>query len=310
MIINRRSQKKFNNQNGVNRSPLYDLSVYSGVLSWRKIKMTERKPLQVGQRFGKLTVIGLDHIQNYTRKDNGKNQRFFFYRCVCDCGNETVVQKSDLTKGSIKSCGCGLNPIIHGGTGTRLFVIWQGIKRRCNAKKGLNYKNYVLRGITICDEWKDNFKIFSDWAMLNGYNPNAKRGECTIDRIDNNKGYSPDNCRWVNQTIQARNTRKNKLITYNGETHCISEWAEILNISPNTLYARIIIKKWDIEKALTQTTERRKLITYKGATKSIKEWADEYGLKFDTLHGRLFDFGWTIEEALTIPVGQKRKKKE
>ena len=268
--------------------------------------MTERKALKAGQRFGKLTVIGLDHIQNYTRKDNGRNQRFFFYRCVCDCGKETVVQKSDLTKGGTKSCGCGMNPIIHGQTGTRLFIVWEGMKRRCNAKKGINYKNYGKRGIKVCDEWQE-FQPFYDWAMANGYDENAKRGQCTIDRIDNNKGYSPDNCRWVNQTVQARNTRKNRLITYNNETHCISEWAEIFNISPNVLYTRIFINKWDIERALTQSTERRKMITYKDETKSLKEWAEILKINFDTLHGRIFDFGWTVEEAFTIPLGQKRK---
>lgn len=100
------------------------------------------------------------------------------------------------------------------------------MKDRCYNKKCKDYQMWGGRGITICDEWLRDVKSFYDWAMTHGYKDNL-----TIDRIDNNKGYSPDNCRWVDRKTQARNTRRNRVITINGETKCLVEWCEVFNIN-------------------------------------------------------------------------------
>lgn len=113
------------------------------------------------------------------------------------------------------------------------------MKTRCSNENADNYQYYGGKGITVCDEWQNSFESFYNWSMKNGYNENAKPQECTIDRIDLSLGYSPDNCRWVNHYIQCNNQTSNKLFTYNGETHTMSEWASIFDIKYTTLRARI-----------------------------------------------------------------------
>lgn len=133
----------------------------------------------------------------------------------------------------------------HGKRNTRLYKIWCCIKDRCCNRNYIAYPNYGAREITICDEWKDDFMVFHDWAVNNGYADNL-----TIDRIDNNKGYSPNNCRWATRRQQNRNRRITKLITYKGETKPLAEWCEILGLNYKTVFARLKYYNWSIEKAL------------------------------------------------------------
>lgn len=121
----------------------------------------------------------------------------------------------------------------HGMYGTRLYHIWNGLSGRCLNEKNKDYPNYGGRGITVCDEWR-NPGNFLNWAFLSGYNVGL-----TLDRIDVNKGYSPDNCRWVTPARQQRNKRNNRLIEYNNEIHCVAEWAEITGISRRTIESRL-----------------------------------------------------------------------
>ena len=109
------------------------------------------------------------------------------------------------------------------------------MKQRCGNEKHTNYRLYGERGIDVCEEWSDNFETFRNWAVSNGYSDNL-----TLDRIDNDGNYCPDNCRWVDRYTQMNNTRKTRRITYNGETHSISEWARKFNVSYNLLYYRLI----------------------------------------------------------------------
>lgn len=132
----------------------------------------------------------------------------------------------------------------HGMYGTKLYHIWNGIRNRCLNPKNKDYANYGGRGIDICPEWDEPEKFFG-WAFLNGYNV-----DMSLDRIDNNKGYSPDNCRWVLLTEQQRNKRNNHIIEYDGESHCIAEWAEITGINRRTILSRLKYG-WAIKDVLT-----------------------------------------------------------
>ena len=118
------------------------------------------------------------------------------------------------------------------------------MKKRCINSSDRLFKYYGGRRITICEEWKNDFQAFYDWAMANGY-----KDDLTIDRIDVNGNYEPSNCRWANSKLQARNMRNNNFVTYKGETHCLSEWAELYNISYKTFWKRLK-KGWEFEKAL------------------------------------------------------------
>jgi hypothetical protein len=119
------------------------------------------------------------------------------------------------------------------------------MRRRCVDAKQPNFSHYGGKGITVCEEWLHNYKAFYDWSISNGYTD-----ELTIDRIDNNKGYSPENCRWADMKTQQNNRSYNKLLTYNGKTQNVKEWAEELGINYKTLWNRLFTYKWSIEKAL------------------------------------------------------------
>ena len=201
----------------------------------------------LGQRFGKLTVIA--------RAENNKHNSAMWL-CKCDCGTEKIIQGDCLLKGHTKSCGClraSLLPILglkHGLGKTRLHSIWLDMRRRCYKKNRKAYKDYGGRGITICDEWKDDFLSFYNWSINNGYEDNL-----TIDRIDVNSNYEPSNCRWITKREQCKNTRANINITYNNQTKTLSEWAEILKINYNTLHSRIKVLKYPVEKAFTKPVQ-------------------------------------------------------
>lgn len=201
----------------------------------------------IGLRFGRLTVIKLDHVKQLRRK-------FYYYLCQCDCGNTCIILKSSLLNGLTRSCGCYNNEIRakhmrlrakHHLTDTRLYGIWEKMRGRCYCISNPDYSKYGGRGITICNEWKNDFKIFYDWAMSNGY-----REDLTIDRINVNGNYEPNNCRWATHKEQQRNRRNNRLIKYKGETHCLFEWAEIYSINPKILSQRLNRDRMPFEKAI------------------------------------------------------------
>ena len=200
-----------------------------------------------GQRFGRLVVI----------EKSGYKGDTVAWKCKCDCGNELRVRGKDLRRGFTQSCGCMRREKLvqqntrHGLHGSRLYNVWGLMVQRCYNPNTPCYSNYGGRGIAISPEWRESFKSFSDWAIHNGYSD-----DLTIDRIDNSKGYFPENCRWVTRKIQANNTRRNHLITYNSVTHTLSEWADVLGMSPDTLGARIY-RGWTVDKALTTPLRTR-----------------------------------------------------
>lgn len=181
-----------------------------------------------GMKFGRLTAIKFDHKEEDCR---------YCWLFKCDCGGEIIARKSDVMRGAVKFCKkCKYESVTkHGQNGTRLYAVWNSMKQRCLNKNHKNYKDYGGRGITICDEWKNDFTKFYDWAMNSGYNINAKYMQCTLDRINVNGNYEPINCRWITMKEQGENTRTAHLINYKGECHCLSEWARILNIGRKNL---------------------------------------------------------------------------
>lgn len=196
-----------------------------------------------GQKFGRLTVI--------KRYENNIQNKKVLWECKCDCGKSTIVQGGNLRNGHTRSCGCLIPDsyvIKHGMTDTRLFHIWNGMKARCYRKSAEQYKNYGGRGITICDEWlgDNGFINFYNWSIGNGY-----KDDLTIDRIDNNKGYSPDNCRWVSRKIQSLNRRNTLFFTYNGKTKPLIQWCEEYNMDYRFVWQRIFVLNWDFEKAIS-----------------------------------------------------------
>lgn len=194
-----------------------------------KFKDCKRFKDLTGKKFNRLTPISCS-IHKSGRIE---------WTCRCDCGNIINVLASNLVRGSTKSCGCYKKSILGKAlkadyeTGTRLHRIWLKIKRRCRAIDD-HAKYYCQRGIKVCDEWEADYKKFRDWAMSNGYDDSL-----TIDRIDNDKGYYPENCRWVTMIIQANNTRKNRFIEHKGEIKTIAQWARTLNVSYKKLYEKV-----------------------------------------------------------------------
>lgn len=194
-----------------------------------------------GQKFGRLTVI--------ERAEN-KGKRTMWL-CKCECGNVKVIPATNLKREEARSCGCLSRELAkeratkHGIKHKRLYNIWGGMKKRCYNEENEKYPIYGGRGIAVCEEWKDDFQAFYDWAMANGYSDSL-----TIDRIDNDGDYSPSNCRWATNKEQQNNKRNNHCITYNGKTQTVAKWAEELGMKSSTLYQRLTQYKWSVEKAL------------------------------------------------------------
>jgi len=197
----------------------------------------------VGKRFGRLVVQSFA----YTK------ERHNYWNCICDCGKNKITFTSQLTRGIAKSCGCLQKDIArkmttkHNLTGHPLNNMRQNIKARCLNKNNSNYKYYGGRGIAICNEWENNAKAFYDWAINNGY----KKG-LQIDRINNDGNYCPENCRFVNTKIQSRNKSSNRILTHNGISKTVIEWAEYLKIPSTTILSRLNNLKWSIPRALTE----------------------------------------------------------
>lgn len=198
-----------------------------------------------GERHGMIEVLSLDRMEKCGRIWKS------FWKCRCDCGQECVKAGTNIASGNTKSCGCfrnvgaALATKTHGQTETRLYSIWQNMLKRCCKPSNPAYKWYGARGITVCEEWRKSFASFSSDM---GQPPSSRH---SIDRKDNSRGYCKENCRWATPMTQSRNSRQNVHVEHNGESLCISEWSERLGIKMHTLYARLFVYGWSIERAMT-----------------------------------------------------------
>jgi len=202
-----------------------------------------------GMRFGNLKVIKLG---DYYLDESGHKRRKWI--CKCDCGNTKMALSHELISGRIKSCGCLKHKsyhTTHGLSKTRLYRIWSNIKSRCNNPRVDCYENYGGRGISICEEWANDFNKFYQWAMNNGYSDNL-----TLERINNDGNYMPSNCKWTTSKEQSRNKRVNVFITYNGRTMTQKDWSCELGGSPSLVSNRLR-RGWSKEKAVSTPIQKR-----------------------------------------------------
>lgn len=221
----------------------------------------------IGRKKNFLKVIGI--------KRTDKNRKLFI--CQCDCGNIKDIEPTIWEQEIIKSCGCkhrelsSENSKTHGHSQDRLYRVYNSMKQRCYNPNTPNYDNYGGRGITICQEWLEDFMNFYNWAIENGYNYDVGFGQCTIDRIDVNGNYEPSNCRWADAKTQANNKRPS------------SEWKKRTS------------KTWTIA----------------GETKPISEWCEQYNTSTVAISYRMNKLGMTLEQALKTPkmaTGRPRKE--
>ena len=206
----------------------------------------------LGKRFGSLTVT--EYAGTVKQSENSNKVRNL-WKCVCDCGNEIVVRDNNLITGTTRSCGCRRKNVCaethfkHGAgkreNEERLYRVWKSMKGRCNCANDKRYAYYGGKGIKVCDEWND-YQNFKEWALKNGYDENAEKGKCTIDRIDYNGNYCPENCRWVDIQTQANNTSRNHYIDFMGNKVTIAEFSRIMHIKPTTAW--YYINKYEREK--------------------------------------------------------------
>lgn len=183
------------------------------------------KKLKSGTRFGRYTVLSYSHEKN----------KFHFYKVKCDCGNISTVEYSTLKKNKYGCRKCHEWQLTAKGLSkTRIYEIWNHMLFRCYNRKSESYKRYGERGIKVCKKWKEDFMAFYNWSLNNGYKENL-----SIDRINNDGNYEPDNCRWATREQQANNTSKNVFIDFNGKRLTISQWAHKIGILPSVFHGRL-----------------------------------------------------------------------
>lgn len=246
-----------------------------------------------GQKFGRLTVI---------ERDKSKNNCAVFWLCRCDCGNITSVNGGNLRGGHTHSCGCIRKEteakyfLSHNQLkreNPRLYSIWKSMRHRCYNEKNQGYHNYGGRGIKICDEWiaEDGFGSFVEWALKSGY-----KSDLTIDRIDVDNDYSPENCRWITKKENSNNKRNNRYIKYNNETKTLAQWAEMYGLRQCELKRRLDFLQLPIGLALTM--EAKPKTEYNGRMLCINNLALQNHIKYRDFLIDVFIHGKSANEVI------------
>lgn len=254
--------------------------------------------IKSGDVFGRLTVLG---------RAPSRNGRTFWH-CKCECGNECEVSGQEMARTNrpgAKSCGCLRKELhkervtTHGMSHSSEFSIWGNILDRCRNPNSHSYANYGGRGITICKEWEKFETFYADM----GPRPSGH----SLDRIDNDKGYSKENCRWATAKEQNNNRRSNVNLTIGDETKTIAGWSEATGVNVNTIQKRLYdgmdikeavetpVRKWEKTK---NDSVKNQLFTHDGEEHTLSEWAKITGIAVSTLHCRI-TAGWDISRALT-----------
>lgn len=247
----------------------------------------------LNKKYNEWTVVSFSHKDKYNHP---------FFNCICSCGNKNTIDIFSLKYGkskSCKKCSAKKRKNKHNLSYSRIYRIYNHIKQRCNNKQDSAYKNYGGRGIKICKEWEDNFINFYNWSIANGYEENL-----SIDRIDNNENYCPQNCRWVDMETQQNNKRNNHIITYNNKEYTISNFCKKFNLNERLVRQRINVYGYEepeklLKKDLRGMKKRKYQATLNGITKAVGEWCDEFGLNKNSIYNRIKKYGYTPEEALT-----------
>lgn len=229
----------------------------------------------IGKVINGIEVLSYSRVKTYNGMTNG---RIYLYVCKCHCGKQREFTRGVLIKGKIKSCGCFKPNKTHGDSGIKFHKIWCSMILRVTNKNQKGYKNYGGRGITVCERWRDYVNFRTD--MKESYDEHSiKHGvrNTTIERIDVNGNYCPENCRWATMKEQSNNVRSNVVIEYNGEKGTISYFSDKYNIKYGTLYCRIVKLKWDVNKAIEEPLVVRDLEYIRRCTKDKMWW--EKGLE-------------------------------
>lgn len=246
-------------------------------------------PEWIGQKFGRLTVLEVVHVH-----ENWE------WRCICDCGNEVLIKPAGIFHGKTQSCGCLAREKaialcksrMHKHPTTihkKLWWKYTSIKRRCNNPNFSRYADYGGRGIKICDEWNDSFDAFAEWAYANGYEDGL-----TIERIDVNGNYCPENCIFITMEEQAKNKRNTIWVDYNGERIQLRELCRREGKNYDMIKYRIEDMGWSIERAIQEPSSKEKY--------SLAQKCRDHNIPFEVVKDRINKLGWDEERALTTPV--------
>ncbi len=266
----------------------------------------------LGQRFGKLTVVGENPERNKHRQVR--------WDCVCACGNEFTVTGFSLTAGHTKSCGCLINEsaarvgkqnTTHGHSRqdneTPTYIKWCSMKSRCTNPNADPKGHYYHRGIKVCDRWLDSFENFLE-----------DMGECpdgySLERVDVNGDYCPENCIWIPFAKQSANRRNVKKLEHNGESLTIPEWSEKTGLSVETIRKRLELG-WDVGTAIDAQVGTVKFsyahqYEYNGKSQSLEDWSIELGINKGTLYTRIHELGWNLEKAFNTASDDRENKLE
>jgi hypothetical protein len=251
----------------------------------------------IGKKYGRLTILS-----EMFSKISKSGTRRYFVKTICDCGIKKEIDIYRIKGGGAKSCGCLIIKAItkHGQVSHPLYGVYNGIKYRCYDSDSNSYKNYGGRGIEMCDDWLLDFKKFFDWAIANGW-----RKGLLLDRKDNNKGYNPDNCRYVTMRESNENRRNTLYAEYNGEKKLLKEWAIILGKDYGWLRKQIFVKNNPVSEVFGKEVKKHRSnhdIQIGNKSKTLTEWCACYDINLKAVWNRINNLGWDIKTALITPI--------
>ena len=261
------------------------------------MRVSNASPEWIGKKYGRLTVVGV-------KPPMGKN-RSWRWEVSCECGAVKVLTPGDIKNDRVKSCGCLHDELARERAtkfynktqeNKRLYNIYNGMKRRCFNSNDERFKDYGGRGISVAAEWVEGFDAFASWAKESGYTENL-----TLERVDVNGDYCPENCKWITLAEQAKNKRDTVYVEYNGVKVKLQDLAKEAVVSYDTFHNRIV-NGWDVELALRTPSRNSK--------QSLMSKCREKGINYGTVKTRIDKFGWDEETALNTPPGPNYHKKK